>query len=69
MAKAKKMKIIGMTGENGGELRKYCDVLINVPENNTAMIQELHLPIYHVICEVLEEYFFAEKKVESEDAS
>lgn len=54
MAKAKNIKVIALTGESGGRLREYCDILINVPEIETARIQEYHLPIYHVICEAVE---------------
>jgi len=58
VAKAKKLKIIGLTGEGGGKLKKLTDVCICVPETETYKIQELHLPVYHVICMMLEEYFF-----------
>ena len=58
LAKAKGMKVIGLTGETGGKLAKYSDVLLNVPEKETYKIQELHLPIYHCICIMLEEYFY-----------
>ena len=59
VAKAKGIKIVGMTGGNGGKLAEYSDVLINVPSNFTVRIQEMHIPIYHVICRMLEEHFFA----------
>jgi len=58
VAKAKKLKIIGLTGESGGKLKQYADVCICVPETETYKIQELHLPVYHIICMMLEEYFF-----------
>lgn len=58
MAKAKGMKVISMTGETGGKLKEYSDVLLNVPSQDTARIQEYHLPIYHTICECLEKNFF-----------
>lgn len=58
VAKAKGMKVIGLTGKDGGELRQAADVAIIVPENETYKIQELHLPIYHVLCLLLEERFF-----------
>lgn len=57
-AKAKGLKIIGLTGKDGGELAKIADVSVVVPSNETFMIQELHLPIYHWFCLALEEYFF-----------
>jgi len=58
VAKAKNLKITGLTGESGGKLKNYCDVCVRVPETETYKIQELHLPIYHVICMMLEDYFF-----------
>lgn len=58
IAKVLGMKIISLTGENGGKLRELSDVLINVPEKETFKVQELHLPIYHAICLVLENEFF-----------
>ncbi|MCL2242949.1 MAG: SIS domain-containing protein [Treponema sp.] len=58
VAKAKKIKIIGLTGESGGRLKEYTDICIRVPETETYKIQELHLPVYHIICMMLEDYFF-----------
>ncbi len=58
VARAKGMKIIGLTGKNGGQLAGVADVIIKVPEIETYMIQELHLPVYHCICLMLEEKFF-----------
>jgi len=58
VAKAKKLKIIGLTGIGGGNLKKFCDVCICVPETETYKIQELHLPVYHIICMMLEDFFF-----------
>ena len=58
VAKAKGMKVIGLTGERGGELANVADVAIKVPETETYMIQELHLPVYHCLCLMLEERFF-----------
>lgn len=60
VARAKGMKIIGLTGKNGGQLAGVADVIITVPEIETYMIQELHLPVYHCICLMLEEKFFGE---------
>lgn len=60
VAKAMGIKIIGLTGEKGGELSKVADVAVRVPENETYMIQELHLPIYHCWCLMLEDSFFGE---------
>ncbi|MGC9352298.1 MAG: D-sedoheptulose-7-phosphate isomerase [Mariniphaga sp.] len=58
VAKAKGLKTIGMTGEAGGKLKEFCDVLINVPETRTAYVQELHLPVYHAICMMVENEMF-----------
>jgi glucokinase len=58
-AKAKGMKTIAMTGSQASELSQLCDVTIRVNEQETYKIQELHLPIYHVICLILEDYFFS----------
>lgn len=58
VAKALDMKVIGLTGATGGKLVEYCDVCIKAPAKETYMIQELHLPIYHCICMMLEERFF-----------
>lgn len=58
LAKALEIKVIGLTGENGGELARLADVCVQVPETETYLIQELHLPIYHCWCMMLEDYFF-----------
>lgn len=58
VAKALNIKIIGLTGVHGGELAKVADVAIKVPETETYMIQELHLPVYHCLCLMLEDKFF-----------
>ncbi|MCI8836458.1 MAG: SIS domain-containing protein [Hungatella sp.] len=57
-AKAKGMKVIGLTGRDGGKLGKNADAAIIVPEQETYKIQELHLPVYHTLCLMLEEHFF-----------
>lgn len=58
VARAKGMKVIGLTGAKGGNLANVADVTIKVPETETYMIQELHLPVYHCLCLMLEERFF-----------
>ena len=57
-AKAKKIKVIALTGCTGGELQRLADVSIVVPETETYKIQELHLPVYHCLCLMLEDRFF-----------
>lgn len=59
-AKAKGMKVAALTGKGGGKLKQYADAVINVKETETYKIQELHLPIYHTLCLMLEETFFRE---------
>lgn len=54
-AKAKGLKVISLTGKDGGKLAKQSDVSIIVPSDETFMIQELHLPIYHFLCLMIEE--------------
>lgn len=58
VARAIGIKVIGLTGESGGELGTVADVSIRVPETETYMIQELHLPVYHCLCLMLEDRFF-----------
>ena len=58
MAKAKGLKVVGLTGRDGGKIKDYCDACIIVPETETFKIQELHLPVYHALCLMLEEEFF-----------
>jgi D-sedoheptulose 7-phosphate isomerase len=53
-AKRMDMVTVGMTGEGGGRLASVSDVLLDVPSNITPRVQELHLPIYHYICEQVE---------------
>lgn len=57
-AKALGMRVIGLTGMTGGELADFSDITVKVPETETYRIQELHLPIYHCWCIMLEEYFW-----------
>lgn len=60
-AKAKGIKSIVLTGGNGGRCAELADIVICVPESETFKIQELHLPIYHALCSMLETEFFEEK--------
>lgn len=59
-AKAKGMKVIGLTGQKQSRLTELSDVCIRVPDTETYRIQELHLPVYHCICLMLERRFFKE---------
>jgi len=58
VARASGIKVVGLTGASGGELSMVADVAVKVPESETYMIQELHLPIYHCWCLMLEDHFF-----------
>ena len=60
VARALGIKVIGLTGKSGGELAEIADVAIRVPEDETYMIQEMHLPVYHCLCLMLEDRFFGE---------
>lgn len=59
-AHAKGMKVIGLTGAKSSKLEQMSDVCIKVPQTETYMIQELHLPVYHCLCLMLEDKFFGE---------
>lgn len=59
-AKSRGLKVIGLTGNKESKLMKYADVCIRVPETETYKIQELHLPVYHCLCLMLEERFFGQ---------
>jgi len=58
VAKAKGIKVIGLTGVKDSKLAAMADVCIRVPQSETYMIQELHLPVYHCLCLMLEDHFF-----------
>jgi len=57
-AKALNLNIIGLTGESGGKMKEFCDVVLNVPEKKTARVQELHLPVMHALCRITENHFY-----------
>ena len=57
-AKELKVTTIGFTGESGGKMRAVSDFIINVPSNDTPRIQESHIMIGHIICELVEEKIF-----------
>ncbi len=60
VAKAKGLKTIALTGKTGGRLKTLAEICIVVPQNETFMIQELHLPVYHALCLEIEEAFWTE---------
>lgn len=58
-AKASGLGTLAMTGKSGGRLSEICDVCIKVEGIETYKIQELHLPVYHTLCLIIEDFFFA----------
>lgn len=52
------MITVGFTGEGGGQMKEYCDHLINIPSSDTPRIQESHILIGHIICQIVEEQLF-----------
>jgi D-sedoheptulose 7-phosphate isomerase len=59
-ARAVGMATVGLTGASGGAMRGRCDALVAVPADATFEVQELHLPVYHCLCAMLEDRFFKE---------
>ncbi len=61
MVKAREtgMTVIALTGESGGKMKEFADLLFNIPSSNTARIQEAHIMIGHIICELVETQLFA----------
>ena len=55
MAKNRNMKIIGMTGKDGGKMKAICDILLWVPHDRTARIQETHEHTIHTLCQLIEQ--------------
>ncbi len=60
VAKDKQMITIAFTGSTGGKLKKHSDHLINIPSDDTPRIQESHITLGHIICQLVEEIYFAE---------
>lgn len=63
VAKAMDIQVVGLTGLSGGKLAELADVTVKVPARETYLIQELHLPIYHCWCLMLEDSFFGGENV------
>ncbi len=57
-AKEKDMLTIGFTGSNGGGMNSVCDIIIKIPSDDTPRIQEAHILIGHIICQLIEEEMF-----------
>ena len=60
-AQAIGMKVVGFTGINTGAMDAHCDILIKIPSDDTPRIQEAHILIGHIICEIVEAKLFAPK--------
>lgn len=58
VAKTKGISVVSLTGERESKLSALSDVTLRVPETETFKVQELHLPIYHCLCAMLEEETF-----------
>ncbi len=59
VAKERGLIIVGFTGESGGKMKEFCDYLINIPSTDTPRIQECHITVGHIICQLVEEKFFS----------
>jgi D-sedoheptulose 7-phosphate isomerase len=57
-AKEKKMIVVAMTGLSGGKMKSACDYLLNMPSTDTPRIQEAHITVGHIICEIVENNLF-----------
>lgn len=64
VARTMGISTIGMTGRGGGTVTRWSDVAICVPADETAAVQEMHLPVYHTLCEIVEDHFFGGEKDE-----
>lgn len=60
VAKEKQMTTIAFTGSTGGKLKKHADLLLNIPSDDTPRIQESHITLGHIICQFVEEIYFAD---------
>lgn len=58
VARERHLKVIGLTGEGGGDLGKICDILLAVPSRHTPVIQEVHLTCEHLLCQLVDHYLF-----------
>jgi D-sedoheptulose 7-phosphate isomerase len=60
-AKEMGMIVVGFTGDTGGKLKEFCSYLVNVPSKITPRIQEAHILIGHIICEIVENNLFSKE--------
>jgi D-sedoheptulose 7-phosphate isomerase len=57
-AKSMGLYTVGLTGESGGAMVNCCDAIVRVPSKHTARIQEMHIGVGHVICQIIEDALF-----------
>jgi D-sedoheptulose 7-phosphate isomerase len=60
-ATSKGMKVVGLTGQDGSQMKQLCQVLIETPSTDTARIQEMHILIGHILCQIIESEIFPDK--------
>ena len=58
VAQKQGMVVVGFTGRSGGKMAALCDVLLNVPSADTPRIQEAHILLGHILCEIVEREMF-----------
>jgi D-sedoheptulose 7-phosphate isomerase len=61
VAREKGIITVGFTGESGGKMKPLCDYLLNVPSSDTPRIQESHIMLGHIVCQLVEEQYFGVK--------
>lgn len=57
-AREKGIKVVGLTGETGGQIADGCDILLAIPSTDTGRIQEAHITVLHIICDLVEMTMF-----------
>jgi D-sedoheptulose 7-phosphate isomerase len=62
VCREKGVRTLALTGANGGRMKELADMLINIPSTDTPRIQEAHITIGHIICELVEQAIFGEKQ-------
>lgn len=60
VAREKRMTVVSMTGDTGGKMKENSDYLINIPSTDTPRIQESHITVGHIICEIVENNLFGD---------
>lgn len=64
-ARSLEMKTVALTGRDGGKLKEMADFLLNVPSDDTPRIQEAHILIGHIICELVESDLFSQERIKN----